>query len=197
MPMCQTTSPKLSSPKTQNKISMYKNGLSRIAAVPVATLGIILSGCAYSSDTYPERGIVISKDMEVVDGDCTFSYENVCMAYDQETEYSVTIADCKKAAHGVIELANDDYLRRHIANPSDFPITSSGSVVKEDNTERFCAAKIVVSKETYDETEIGTLFVDPQEFQCKSHAIIALQTSVSNLYYSSNSREGFLMYALQ
>ncbi len=143
---------------------MSFNKIPRVLAAPTMAISFLATGCSVPTDTYPEQGIVITKDTEEVDGDCAFSYENVCMAFDQETEYSVTIADCKKAAHGVIELANDDYLRRHITNPSDFPITSNGSVTKDDDTERFCAAKIVVSEETYADTEIGTLFIDPQEF---------------------------------
>ena len=142
---------------------MNKNTLPRVVAVPVTMLSLLFSGCVASSDTYPEKGIVVTKDTEEVDGACTFNYQNVCMAYAQETEYSVTIADCKKAAHGVIELANEDYLQKHIINPSDFPITSTGSITIDDEMKRYCAAKITVSEETYTDTELGTLFVNPQE----------------------------------
>lgn len=132
--------------------------LRRIAAVPIATIGLFTNGCVSPADTYPDKGIVVTKLAEEVTGDCTFSSNNICMVYDDEMEYSVTIADCRRSAGGIIAIANEDYLRSHLEHPSDYPIVSSSFIDFKEEGKRFCQDKVIIEEEQYQDIQLGTLF---------------------------------------
>ncbi len=122
------------------------------------------AGCSLDTPANPESGIVTDKETKKVDGVCLLSSNNVCLMYDEETEYKIKVAACGRLGGETI-LIDEDYARRRLQSPSDFPIIEKGVAVKKeegkDNTqETTCGHTFDVSKAEYESAKLGDFYTD-------------------------------------
>lgn len=127
-----------------------------------ASAALVLGGCA-PSETYPEHGIVTDKTIVEVDGDCLMSLDNICMVYDQVDEHRVVINACLRNRQGDIVLADTEYLQKHQAHPSDYPLSDLDiSVDQQTGAVTHCSTTFVVDEERYAQVALGSIFTDPE-----------------------------------